>query len=584
MASTSGALDDDDGRERATVAPQGGAAAAAANVDGNVASDAHTPTASEHTSDDSAGSDDGAATPKAYADHVTGVHGGSATATDDDDSNNNANAKSGTDGSDDAGGERSTRARDTSRRGVLGGVPRKDVEFGDGDDNGDDDAVAAAELQKSDELRENMKQNSWVYTAVVMVASQCGIGMLGFPSVFANLGFVPATILTVFVAFCAWQSGIMIWRVKLSYPRMMNWHDAAHVILERRWARRAMIAVNAVQQLALMASFTLSVAIGLANVARGNGCLLLYNLAGAIAPWLLAQRRFFHNSQILLWSTFFTIIISVIVTLVSVITQAGGRVVDGVVASRAPGFFSATVSVLDIVFAFTGHSQYPAIIAEMRDPREFVYAITATELIAVIGYSLVGGLGYAYVGPDVASPVLTSIASYPLKVVAYMFLIVHVLGAEASYFMTLNHLVIPELFGLQTLFEWGARGLARYALVSGAQMVTCFVLVSLIPFFNEFNALTTSITGLLLSYLLPHVFWVGVQYRLLAAGKTLRAMWYRMAPRMRALAVWCGVIVSLYFYMMVTGVISSLREIVVGYTEGDGFTRPFSCDSSADTH
>lgn len=444
----------------------------------------------------------------------------------------------------------------------------------------DDGSIFA--YSQSKQRLEEMRRNGLLYTTVLMVAEQCGIGMLTFPSIFATFGVVPAVILTLFISMLAWQSGMLILRVKLNYPRMLNWHDASQSIFGLRWLRRLLVVFYVVQHLGMISSFTLSIAIAIANISDGEGCLVIYNFIGAAVPWLLSQKRFMHNASIMVWATFATIMIAIVVTIVGVIADAGGRSAPGVVATRAPGFFEATVAMIDIIFAYTTHTQFPAIISEMKDPKEFKRALTYTMALATALYLFVGGIGYGFVGPSVASPVLSSVASYPVRVVAYAFLILHVLGAEAVYYMTLNHMVVSELFGLEALFDWNTRGVLRYLLTSGAEMVICFLVVCVIPFFNEFVALQASITGIAFSYLFPDILYIGNVRNLKSWGTSFYAMWDNLDGRMRYFIAWLCVCLVLFTYAVITGVVSSVQQIIQGYTGSPAtFGSPFSCDSGA---
>lgn len=75
---------------------------------------------------------------------------------------------------------------------------------------------------------------------------------------------------------------------------------------------------------------------------------------------------------------------------------------------NSPAFSEAMVAISSLVFAYAGTPTFIPIVAEMRDPRDYLKALIVSQSCVTCVYVVIGVVVYYYCGTYVASPALGS--------------------------------------------------------------------------------------------------------------------------------------------------------------------------------
>lgn len=71
-------------------------------------------------------------------------------------------------------------------------------------------------------------------------------------------------------------------------------------------------------------------------------------------------------------------------------------------------FPAGMLETTNVVFAFACHNSFPALISELKDPRDFPKSLALLQIVNTILYVIVAVVVYRYAGIDVSSPALGS--------------------------------------------------------------------------------------------------------------------------------------------------------------------------------
>lgn len=151
---------------------------------------------------------------------------------------------------------------------------------------------------------------------------------------------------------------------------------------------------------------------------------LIFAGVSAIILFLVALPPTFAEFAILGYIDFVSIICAIGITIIA----------TGIEAHHAPGglsgvdwtlwpaadttFYSAFLSVTNIIFAYSFAVCQFSFMSEMHRPQDYVKSIWALGLIEIFIYTVTGALVYAFVGSAVKSPALLS-ASFTITRVAF---------------------------------------------------------------------------------------------------------------------------------------------------------------------
>ncbi|KAI8636012.1 transmembrane amino acid transporter protein-domain-containing protein [Parasitella parasitica] len=200
-------------------------------------------------------------------------------------------------------------------------------------------------------------------------------------------------------------------------------------------------------------------------------------------------------------------------------------------------------------FSYCGHVIYPHLEASMITPRRWSKVLLVSTCVISIMYFTMGLVCYLVFGDHVQSPVYKSLPAGSSQNVAMFVITVHVI------------LVIPfYLYVFTTRIEqWlkikdgnGTGRLMRTSLRM-AQVIVCGIFAMFIPYFSDFMALVGTILSDTLSFVLPSVFW-------------LKLNWYRHHQEKTDYeAIVCFIVALMGVFCATFGTIDAAKQLYHDY-------------------
>ena len=421
------------------------------------------------------------------------------------------------------------------------------------------------------------RHSDWRHTLLLLVASVMGVGVLGLPLAFYELGAAPATLLLLLFGCGSVYSGVLINRLTLAAgPSSRYYSDLGY----HAYGRRGRCAVRAVAYTYLFgtcASIVLTAAMSLVQVVAavaGEGaprlCLPYAALAVCALTLPLLQVRTLHE---LTWTAAAGIlfIVAPVAIVVGVLAAAGGPAggavpppvppphAAGTAGSGGAAFWRGGTGMATIMFAFAGQVIFVELQSEMRQPADFPRAVWWASVAYGSVYLLVAVAASHFLGSHVQAPVTLAMptatrAQRAAKGVANLLLLLHVLVAFVINANVVNRAalqaLVPERLQRRRLAWLG---------VTLTTLALWFVIANVVPFLQDLMGLMGATCGMALTYFFPIAF----------ARKTLRE---KLGPRELRALPWVLALAAL------ASLVATLSVIVNTIEHLDtSVVPPFSC-------
>lgn len=454
-----------------------------------------------------------------------------------------------------------------------------------------------------------LRRSHWTHTCCLLVASVLGIGVLGLPLAFVQLGQVWGLIALLLFGTGSVYSGVLINRLTMAAGRgAASYADLGHAAYGAagRWVVRA---VSFGYLFGTCASMQLTAAIALVELVRDvAGHRLCLVTAGIVVVCLLLpllQVRTLHALAFLAAAGVLCILVpaGIVVAELSALpararlanstgqyhagngTAAAGNGASaggGAVALTAvsPGFAAGT-GVANIIFAFAGQVLFVELQSEMAAPADFPRAVwwaSATCLgvyvtVALVGYAFAQRVGVASAirAPITASLPRDTASERAASAAANALLLAHVLVAYVINANVVNRAVVR---GLCARRRDGARGIAPrragwlpWLMVSTATVASWYVVANSIPFLQDLMGFIGATLGVVLTYVFPTVF-------------ARKVLWTRLSlceRRATSVVLFVAVACSIF---ATASVVANTAQHFAGAT---GRLAPFTCSGQGHT-
>ncbi|KAI8067442.1 transmembrane amino acid transporter protein-domain-containing protein [Thamnidium elegans] len=169
-------------------------------------------------------------------------------------------------------------------------------------------------------------------------------------------------------------------------------------------------------------------------------------------------------------------------------------------------------------FSYCGHVIYPHLEASMITPKRWSKVLLVATCVISIMYLTMGAVCYFVFGDTAQSPIYKSLSTGPSQHVAMFVITIHVLLVAPFYlyvFTTRIELWLGIAISQDNrvdLEEERKSKLMRILLRIG-QVILCGVIAMFIPFFSDFMNLVGTILSDTLTFILPCVFWLKLNWR-----------------------------------------------------------------------
>lgn len=418
-------------------------------------------------------------------------------------------------------------------------------------------------------------QLGWLQLVVILIVEAIALGALSLPNVFATLGMVCGTILTVGIGLIAIYTSYVVGQVKLKYPQVVHYSDIGSLLGGPRFGVviQSVIGTAFVVYLVLLVgSHCLTGTIAFKSITGSDICAIIFGVVSMILLLLCAVPPSFAEMAVLGYIDFVSIIAAIIITLVATgVTahkQAGGMAaVDWSAWPREDTTFaSAIVAVTNIVFAYSFAICQFSFMEEMHTPKDFPKSVWVLGITEIVIYTLTGALGYAFVGTGVKAPALLS-AGHTVSRVAFGVALPVIFISGSINTVTAGRYILDKLFrDSMVRYVNTARGWAVWLTIITVISVVAFVIAESIPFFSDLLGIISSLFISGFSFYLPGIMWLV----LIREGGCFQGWKNSLLTLLNVGCIAIGLI------CLGPGTYGAVREIILKFDNGT-FGKPWAC-------
>ncbi|KAJ5702183.1 hypothetical protein N7488_009731 [Penicillium malachiteum] len=417
----------------------------------------------------------------------------------------------------------------------------------------------------------NYRNVGWLGTAVLMMKTQIGLGVLSIPVAFDSLGIVPGVIVLCAIAGITTWSDYIIGVFKVRHREVYGIDDVGELLFGK--AGRIILGTAFVLWWVFTAgSGMLSISISLNAVSSHATCTAVYVAVAFVVAFILGSIQTLGRISWIAW-----VGLSCILTAIMTVTIAVGiedrpalAPKDGVWESdykivTSASFYKAISAVTTIVFAYAGTPAFFSIASEMRDPRHYNRALLLCQTVVTCFYIVVGAVIYYYCGSYVSSPALGS-AGATVKKVSYGFALPGLLASTLLFVHITGKYIFVRLLR-------GSRHLAANTVTHWVVWLSCtfgvaifaYIIANAIPVFSDLVSLVGALLGTPMCFHPMAGMWLYDNW-----GPTKRD-W-----KWKAMVTWCGFVIVAGTFLMIAGTYGSVIAIIDDY-KASGGSAAWSC-------
>ncbi|KAL2209569.1 putative amino acid transporter [Sarocladium strictum] len=408
-------------------------------------------------------------------------------------------------------------------------------------DNTHNDAVFG---ELNDSKGPNYRNVGWIGIIGLMLKAQVGLGVLSIPAVFDVLGLIPGVICILAVGGIVTWSCYMVGVFKLRHREVYGIDDAGFLMFGPL-GREVFGVFYCIYYIFIAGSAILSLSIGLNAVSMHGTCTAVFVVIGALIGFMFSSIRTLGKLTWVAWVGITSVLTAVLMVAIAVGIQdrPSEAPQDGPWTSdyklfKTPSFTSAVTAVSSLVFSFGGAPSFFALIAEMRDPRDYTRSLMICQSLVTAIYISIGCVVYYFCGSYVATPALGS-AGVMLKRVAYGL----ALPGLAITTTVIAHFPAKYMFSVWLGCTFSVN-LIAYLIASG------------IPSFGPLVSLIGALLGALLNLQPMGCMWLYDNWN---SGKTERSTKWRVG------AAWSVFVIVAGTFLMVAGTYGSVVAIIDAY-------------------
>ncbi|KAJ5683583.1 Amino acid transporter transmembrane [Penicillium macrosclerotiorum] len=420
----------------------------------------------------------------------------------------------------------------------------------------------------------NYRNVGWLGTAVLMMKTQIGLGVLSIPVAFDSLGVVPGVICLCAIAAITTWSDYIIGVFKLRHREVYGIDDVGELLCGRL-GRVVLGTAFVLWWIFVAGSGMLSISIALNAVSDHAICTAVYVAVAAIVAFLFGSIRTLGRISWIAWLGLFCILTSILIVTIAVgiqerpsaAPQEGVWVPDYKIVNSDVSFTDAISAISTIVFAYAGTPAFFSIASEMRDPGHYNRALMICQSVVTCFYLAIGIVIYYYCGSYVSSPALGS-AGPVVKKVSYGFALPGLLASTLLFVhITGKYIFIRILHGSRhlvanTMVHW----LVWLGCTVGVSLIA-YIIASAIPVFSDLVSLVGALLGTPMCFQPMAGMWLYDNWNKGRVHRTTK--WTLMV-------CWCAFIIVAGTFLMVGGTYGSIVSIIDNY-KAEGGSAAWSC-------
>ncbi|KAL3493287.1 transmembrane amino acid transporter protein-domain-containing protein [Aspergillus germanicus] len=341
-------------------------------------------------------------------------------------------------------------------------------------------------------------------TCVLMMKTQFGMGVLSIPATFDTLGIIPGVICLLTVGVVTTWSIHIIGAFKRRHPEIYSIDDAGFKMFGVA-GREILGFAYCIMWIFVSASRMLSISIALNVITSHGACTAIFVSLAAIVGFVLSSVRTLGRMTWLAWVALTSILTAILALTIAVgiqdrpdaAPQSGPWSSDWKLTNN-PSFPDAVSAVASQLFAYGGVPGFFAIVAEMRDPKQYTRAMAVCQGVVSVFYLGIGVIVYYFCGSYVSSPALGSAGALMKKVCYGLALPSLVFSVLLLTHMPAKWLFIRLLRDTPQLTSNNPTHWLTWLACTFFANITAYVIVSGIPIFNSLISLVSALLGTLL--------------------------------------------------------------------------------------
>ncbi|KAJ6126601.1 hypothetical protein N7523_002213 [Penicillium sp. IBT 18751x] len=420
----------------------------------------------------------------------------------------------------------------------------------------------------------NYRNVGWLGTAVLMMKTQIGLGVLSIPTAFDALGVVPGVIVLCAIAAITTWSDYIVGVFKLRHREVYGIDDVGELLCGKL-GRIVLGGAFILWWVFVAGSGMLGISIGLNAVSSHATCTAVYVAIAAIVAFLFGSIRTLGRISWLAWIGLFCILTSILIVTIAVGVQdrpaAAPKdavwVPDYKIVKSDATFTEAITAVTTIIFAYAGTPAFFSIASEMRDPSHYNRALVLCQSLVTVFYLAIGIVIYYYCGSYVSSPALGS-AGPTVKIVSYGFALPGLIVSTLLFVhITAKYVFVRLLHGSRHLVANTVTHWSVWIACTFSTTIVAYIIASAIPVFGDLVSLVGALLGTPMCFQPMAGMWL---YDNWSKGKNHRTtMWMLMVA-------WCVFIILAGTFLMIGGTYGSIVTIIDSY-KASGGSAAWSC-------
>ncbi|KAJ4323870.1 hypothetical protein N0V94_001654 [Neodidymelliopsis sp. IMI 364377] len=421
----------------------------------------------------------------------------------------------------------------------------------------------------------NYRAVGWKGTAVLMLKTQIGLGVLSIPAVFHSLGLIPGVIVILIIAVMTSWSSYIVGVFKLRHPDVYGIDDVGRKLFGRI-GYEVFGVTFALYWIFVAGSGMLGISTALNALSSHGTCTAVFVAVAAIIGFGLGSIQTLGKISWLAWIGVISILSAILTLTVSVGVQ--DRPADAPPSSGpfhsdyelfgSPSAADAFASISSIVFAYAGTPAFFNIVSEMREPRHYTRALIVCQGTMTAVYIAIGCVVYYYCGSYVSSPALGS-AGHLMKKVCYGLALPGLMVSTTLFVhFAAKYFFMRILRGSQHLTRNTKTHWVTWIGCTAGNALVAYVIASAIPVFGGLVSLVGALLGTLMCIQPMGCMWLYDNWR-----EARTAKWMFMVG-------WCAFMIIGGWFLTIAGTYGSIVGIIDSYNASGGSSAWSCADNS----
>lgn len=328
------------------------------------------------------------------------------------------------------------------------------------------------------------------------------------------LGMVGGVLATIGMGILAIYASYVIGQVKVKYPQVHHYCDIGPLLCgpgrAGRWVQNFLRGVFILFLTLIVGSHCLTGTIALRTITQSNICNVVWGIISMIMLFICALPPSFAEMAFLGYVDFSSLMVAVLITLIATginASKAGWDIDWRATHMEGLTFADGILALTNVLFAYSFAICQFTFMEEMHTPADFPKSVIALGSIQIVIYTLVGALGYAFIGSTVQAPALLS-AGKTVSRVAFGVALPVIFISGSICVVTAGRFMMDLWFPHSTVrYVNTARGwMVWIAMITGVVLIG-WVIAQAIPIFNPLLGIISALFNSAFSLYLPGLMW-----------------------------------------------------------------------------